>query len=198
MFARMLRIIGNEDGFTLVELIVVSVLSLVVLAAVVNVFASGMDDFQMVDEQTRAVRDSGKNMLYMAKYLRASEGLQGPPGDVNPSDYGVTSRGDYDNDGQAEEVTFVLDTGTQTLSMTWRDHTGSTRTQVYAESVRNAALGTSIFTYFDVNGAVLSNPSQRAARTRSMQIRLIIDADPSRPPNELDTATTITLRNAQG
>jgi len=194
----MLENIKNEDGFTLVELIVVSVLSLVVLAAVVNVFASGMDDFQMVDEQTRAVRDSGKNMLYMAKYLRASEGLEGPPGEVNPADYGVTTRGDYDNDGQAERIRYVLDSDTQQLNMTWIDHTGSSRTQVYAESVRNAVLSVPVFTYYDINGAVLSNPTQRAAKTRSIQIRLVIDADPSRPPNELDTATTITLRNAQG
>lgn len=192
-----LRVLRNEDGFTLVELIVVSVLSLVILAAVTNVFASGMRDYEMVEEQTRAVRDSGKNMLYMAKYLRASEGLMGPLEFGDPGDYAVCTSGDYDEDGQLEHITYVLDTGTRRLNRTYKDNTGATSTQVYAESVQNAYFGRPIFTYYNSAGANLTNPSQRAARTVSMRIRLIIDADTTRPPNELDTATTVSLRNAQ-
>lgn len=197
MFGEATRGLRREDGFTMVELLIVSALTMVVLVAVYNIFVSGLNNYDMVDAQNQAVRDNGKNMLIMAKYLRESEGLYGPSQLGDPGDYGVCTRVDSDGDEKYEYLTFKVDAATKELRMTVKDDTGQTTTLVYGRDVQNAALARPMFTYYDSGGAVITTTSQRAARTASMQIRIVTDADPTQPPSEFDSTTLVTFRNSQ-
>lgn len=197
MVAAQWKNLAGEEGFSLVELIVVTTLTLVVLAAVYNIFISGMDNYKMIDEQNRAVRDTGKNMLLIGRYLRMSEGLDGPLGSGDPGDNAMATRVDLDNDTKYELVTFALDESSMELRATFEEDTGSTATQVYAEFVRNAQEGAPIFTYYDTNGAVITSASQRASKTAAIQIRLMVDVDTEARPPAFDSSTTVTLRNSQ-
>lgn len=194
---RPFQILRTQDGFSLVELIVVASLTLVVLTALYNIFITGMDNYNMIDQQNRAVRDAGKNMSIIARYLRQSEGLRGPLELGDPGDYGVSTRVDLDNDTRYEYVTFQLNAASRQLRVTFKEDDGSTSTQVYAEAVRNMDRGAAIFTYYDVNGNRITNAAERASRTASIQIRLITDVDTAKPPVAFDESTTITLRNTQ-
>ncbi len=197
MLKRLVRATSNEDGFTTMELIVVSVLTLVVLAAIYNIFDTGMDNANLIDRNNRASRDVGKNLEIMSRYVRGTEGLDGPLETGDPSDYALSTRVDFDADGQYEYITFRLDGATKKLLVTYKQHDGSVSTQTYGENVLNQALMLPIFTYLDQNGTELTDPSERAARTASVKIRLIIDDDLSAPPRAFDTETMVMLRNSQ-
>ncbi|RJQ54416.1 MAG: hypothetical protein C4521_06170 [Actinobacteria bacterium] len=197
MRQRVGALLQNEGGFTTVELIVVSVLTVVVLMAVYNILETGMDNAAMIERNNRAVRDVGKNMDIIARYLRGTEGLDGPFGSGDPEDFAVCTKVDLDDNGQYEYLTFQLDHYTNELKMTTQEDDGSTATRVYAENVRNYYYYQPIFTYYDSNGNVLTNPAERAARTAKVKIRLIVDDDPSTPPRPFDAETVVKLRNRQ-
>lgn len=197
MIGRLIVDLKREDGFSLVELLIVSALTVVVLVSVYNIFVSGLNDYEMVEQQNQAVRDGGRNIYVMGKYLRETEELKGPLELGDPGDYGLSTRVDADEDGEYEVLTYALDEASQELRLTYKDNDGSTYTQRYASFVRNKLENTPIFTYYDVNGAVISTPGQRASRTKAIQIQLIIDADTATPPRAVDVKTTVTLRNVQ-
>ncbi len=194
---RLGRLAANEDGFTLVEAIVVSTLTLVVLAALYNVFATGLSNARMIEQNNRATRDVGKNLDVMSRYVRSSEGLDGPLETGDPEDYALSTKVDVDADGQYEYLTFRLDNTTKELEVTTKQHDGSTHTVLYGENVQNQYLMEPIFTYYGRNGNVITNPAERAAKTTSVRIRLVIDDDLTTAPQAFDADTVVTLRNAQ-
>ena len=104
--------IGNERGFTLIELMIASVISIVLLALVANIFKSQRETFVLqnelnrmqvngrsaVDFFSRAVQNSGYNIVRGTRFLAAS-------------DHYLTAVFDEDNDGviqNDEVVTFAL------------------------------------------------------------------------------------------
>lgn len=196
------RVIDNlkrEDGFTVVELLIVSALTVVVLVAVYNIFVSGMNQYEMVSNQNQAVRDAGQNLDIMARYLRETEGIKGPLQSGDPGDYAVSTRVDLGNDGQYDNITFALDEATRELKTTFQYADGTTRTEVYATDVQNEAQSPPepIFRYYNVSSVEITNAASRASRAASMQIRLVIDADTAKLPAAVDVSTLVTLRNSQ-
>jgi prepilin-type N-terminal cleavage/methylation domain-containing protein len=68
---------------------------------------------------------------------------------------------------------------------------------VISHYVENVASGFQdyIFQYFDKDGQLIENPVQRIEQTQLMEISLLIDADPSRPPEYYRLETSVQLRN---
>jgi len=194
--ARITYLARNEEGFTIMELIVVSVLTLIVLAVVYNIFATGMDNANMIDRNNRASRDVSKNLDLISRYIRSSEGLDGPLKSGDPGDYALCVRNDFDADGQFEYLTFSLD-ASGSLQMTEEQHTGATVTKTWGENFQNQNLSRPIFTYLDSAGNELTDTTERAARTRSVRIRLVVDNDLTAPPQAFEAQTLVTLRNPQ-
>jgi hypothetical protein len=70
----------------------------------------------------------------------------------------------------------------------------ATTTSVIARNVRNGEQGIPIFTYYNEDGDVITNMSQ-VSDLRFVSIRLIVNVNPNRLPNEFVIRSSATLRN---
>ncbi|OGG56689.1 hypothetical protein A3D71_03570 [Candidatus Kaiserbacteria bacterium RIFCSPHIGHO2_02_FULL_55_20] len=76
-------------------------------------------------------------------------------------------------------------------------YTGAEATSTVSDNVRNVILGTSLFSYYDKNGTLVSDYA-KIGDVRYISATLLVDVDPVRSPTPLSLRSSAAMRNLIG
>jgi hypothetical protein len=183
----------GDEGFTLTELLVASILGFVMLVAIYLVLETGISNYERLEAQARASRAAGRASEVVARYFREAASLN------HAGDDSVIMRGDFDDDGLSEYVTFTYDDATGDLHVGRYDDAGDVPNEsLLAEGVVNDAEPVFEYYRFDEYGALVpcgSDPVGDRLSADLVVLRFEVDADEN---DELDphvATTQVLLRN---
>ncbi len=77
----------------------------------------------------------------------------------------------------------------------WPPSYGDPETTVISRSVRNEARGEPVFRYYDVDGSLIEDPEARINDIGMVEMNMILNPDPGRPPDDLSLVSAVQLRN---
>ena len=177
--------VSREEGFNLVELLMVCGLMVFVIGAVYLMLEGGYNVYGKTDDQIIAQGEARRNLGRMAKYIRQCKEI------TTAGEYELIFTSDIDDDDVPETVRFYL---TDTNTKINQTVDGADATEL-GRSIRNVASGTPIFTYLDASGGQITDLGYARTASRSIKIKLIVDADPTKVPNAYELETTVQLRN---
>lgn len=198
-----LRVLGDERGMTLTELLVVSVLMVFVLSAIYSIFGTSQSVYETIEGQNAATGDGARAMFQLTKETREMIDIQSSFAggyEATPGDYRLAMRTDIDNDGEFENVMFAIpEDGTHRLIKYVNEPNSLTVVQeVIARDVRNrggASTPTRLFTFYNSASQVITDTTQIPSKSYSVRIELVTDSKPALPPAPLHLVTTIQRRN---
>ncbi|MBU3922911.1 prepilin-type N-terminal cleavage/methylation domain-containing protein [Patescibacteria group bacterium] len=185
-------------GFTLIETIVaITVSSIVFLAVFGFVYyfyrTSGYNLSQMI-----AVNSARKGVEIIVRETReATFSDQGSYLIKNAEDQSFTFYSDIDKDLKIERVRYFLDEYILKKGITESNDNSkyldeNEEIRILSNNIRN--LEEPIFTYYDENNNEVED-LQVVANIRMIQIKLIVNTDPNRPPGEFTLVSNAQLRN---
>lgn len=185
-------------GFTLIETIVaITVSSIVFLAVFGFVYyfyrTSGYNLSQMI-----AVNSARKGVETIVRETReATFSDQGSYLIKNAEDQSFTFYSDIDKDLKIERVRYFLDEYILKKGITESNDNSkyldeNEEIRILSNNIRN--LEEPIFTYYDENNNEVED-LQVVANIRMIQIKLIVNTDPNRPPGEFTLVSNAQLRN---
>ncbi|MHB0975691.1 MAG: PilW family protein [Candidatus Aquicultorales bacterium] len=178
------RLLGDQRGMSAVEMLMTVCIMAVVTLGVYTVFEYGIWQYNYSEGRAAAQQDSRTAVDLISRYVRMTASI------VTPDDETLTIQVDPDDDRAWETVRFYLSGGTLYMELT--DGADVTEREL-ARNVRN----TTLFTYFDVEGAEISNLFDRPTKTKQIEIRLELDDNPNLPLQALSQGTIVELRNLQ-
>jgi type II secretory pathway pseudopilin PulG len=73
-------------------------------------------------------------------------------------------------------------------------YTGTETVSLVADNIKNASSSTNLFTYYDLNGAQMTDLT-KIANLRFVTINIVADIDPNRAPTDTQLRSSATLRN---
>lgn len=189
-------------GFSLPEFVVAMAVGLIALL-VMSAFMVETGRLQtFISEQSEAIATGDAATTELAAALReTTDGDDGSFAIDTASDYHLTFFSDIDSDANTEKVDYQL-TGT-ILYQTLTEPTGTPADYLVANGVTTVSAtgivnetytGNPIFTYYDANNTILSEPIDLASVTL-IKIHLDVNVDPNRVPDTHTIETYAQLRN---
>lgn len=139
----------NDEGFTLVELVIVLGLLLFVISAAWNVYSLAARGSEVSNRQAFEARELGAPLDAFERILSQSQDFVTTEPGSTP--YRVHVRADVDDD-QISEDYIVEATAAGNLVMQSREGTGLYRTGLWSDHNVNVKEGTPLFRYFDSSG----------------------------------------------
>lgn len=193
---------AHPFGFTLVEAVItVSIGTLLVIGIVTFMIETGrLQTF--ISEQSDAIETADEATTVMTKALReTTDGADGSYALVAAEANQLSFYSDIDADANAEEIIYALSdtTITQTIieptsaPAEYVSANGVTKT-VASGIVNGTYTGNAIFTYYDLNNALLAEPITLSEVTL-VKIHLDVNVDPNRVPDTHTIETYVQLRN---
>lgn len=198
-----MQYLTKQRGMTFLEVIVwVSVFTLAMLAVSSSLISFYRSNAYTI-EQGQAVENARRGITSTIREMRelqtASNGAY-PIVSIGQNAFEFYS--DVDSDPYIERVRyevvgtefvrFVLDPTGEPLS-----YNGSEVSSVVSEEVRNIANSIITFTYYDTNGAEVTD-FERVQDVRFVRLDLVVNVNPNRLPNELTLRSSAALRNLTG
>jgi len=187
-------------GMTLVETIMMVALT----AAVLMVLASLIQYFYKTNaftlHQSQAVQSARTSIEHSMRDIReASYGADGSYPVSAAATSSITFFANIDNDSAVEKVRYYLSNTTLYRGITDPNEAASSyagQPEVNTLVVNNIRNGTStpLFTYFDANGTILTDPVN-VALISSVRTSVRTDVDPERAPLIYELSGSATLRN---
>lgn len=179
----------------------VGVFTLVMLAIVTSVqyfYRSNNYTIQQADAVASAQRGIDRTVREIREAAYSSEGAY-PIVSFGPNDFVLYS--DVDSDPFIERIHYYVQStslmrGVVDPSGDPPAYTGSETASTLSTNVRNLDNALPIFTYYDKNGAQITNYAN-ASDVRFVSISLQIDVDPSRSPTPILIRSSAALRNIQ-
>jgi len=198
--AERMRLLKDERGFTLTEILVTTIIMVIILSALYSVFDMSLRVFSYGNNKTEAVETSRVALEKMEREIRQAY-VYNRPSDMHIFDTWTADQIRFGNDldgngsiacpnttGACEKIGYQLN-GT-TLE---RDNsTTATNFQPVAEGVQNLT-----FTYYNSGGAVVS-PGGTELDVDRVQVSLTVSVDQGiADPGTQTLTSTIDLRNRQ-
>lgn len=177
-------LINEERGFTLVELLWASALTLVVLAALYAALSTGLTGSSMLSPRVQATDEGMTSIRLMERYIRQALILSICEKYQLKFSINTGGTGVY----EYEDITFKI-SGTELLFVK------GSYTKVICRNVKNVALNVPLFRYFDNKGNEITDPTLIKSYTTLVRVELVIDDNLSKPPSPLYLRTDINLRN---
>ncbi|MCL4499105.1 MAG: prepilin-type N-terminal cleavage/methylation domain-containing protein [Actinobacteria bacterium] len=174
----------DERGMTLTELMVTTVIMVVVTLGIYSAFEYAIFNYNYLEGRAVVQQEGRTAVDLMSRYVRMSETL------VDGVGNDLTIQADADDDTQWETIRFYV-VGT-TLFMDYTDNAVVT-TRRLVDNVRNV----DVFTYFDSNGAVITDQYERPTKTKRVTMKLVVDDNPNQPLGALTLKTAVEMRNRQ-
>lgn len=191
---------NTKIGLTLVEMLVVTSLSTMVLVGMMSMIALFYKSNSYTLGQAYEVANARRGLELMVRDLREmTYGDDGAYPLVTASPHEVAFYSDIDRDNSVELVRYRLSTTTITKRITNATGTPPTygttpdETRIVSEYVRNISQATSTFLYYDENGASVASTS--ITDIRYIRATVIVNIDPNRDPEEFTLSSSASLRN---
>ena len=185
---------GGEEGFTLVELLVVIGLLSIIGTMVVSSVVTGLRTGRQAQDRVEAIAELQRGAEEVARELRVADPGTGddPFVSFGGTDVLVDVRRDMDADGTPDTVRhrFVVSGGDllhcqQVYTPPGTPCTGTPTGRTVVEDVDTT---TPVFTLLDADGAVVANTGD-AATVRIVLVRQLADS------SDAQVTTSVTLRN---
>lgn len=189
-------------GFTIIETLVVIVVTGIVGVALMSMITNFYKSNAYLLQQSTAIDSAHRGLRVSFENLRqASYGEDGSYPLQTAATSSITFYSDVDNDGTVEKIRLYLLNGslyrgvTDPSSSVPPSYTGQTeRVTTIANYVRNST-STPLFTFYDVDGVLMSSSSIDVSQVASISISVSVDLNPNRAPDILTFKETATLRN---
>ena len=194
---------GKQAGMTLLEAVVYVGLFTVVIVAVTTSVQFFYRSNAYTVAQAAAVTSAERGIDKMTRILRevayASDGAY-PIVSFGPND--LTFYADVDEDPFAEKVHYyiagdLLSQGVIDASGDPPVYTGAEVVSIVSDHVLNTVQGVSVFTYYDKNGAQITDYT-RIAEVRFVTVSVVVDIDQTRTPPAVTLRSAAALRNLVG
>jgi len=192
-----------KKGMTFIEMLVVIAVSTIVMAAVASsiVFFYRTNTYTM--EQALAINSARRGIEIAVKHIReAAYSDEGAYPVISISENEFSFYSDIDNDASVEKVRLFIENGSFKEGITNSAGSPPTYTgqpeeiNILSEDVRNIEEATKIFTYYGSDGSEIVNYANILDVTFA-GIKLIVNINPARLPNQFDLNSSATLRNIQ-
>ena len=187
-------------GFSFAETIVVVSLTVLLFGTITSIIVFFYQTNASVLEQADAITSARKGVEKGMRDIReATYGDDGSYPITNAGTSTITFFSDKDHDNAIERVRYVL-TGTTLYRYTIEPsgnpsvYTAAETTEIISEYIRNRDFNTAIFSYFDSNGNDLG-ATPLPIDISSVSLRLIVNVNPSRAPEEFTLTGSANLRN---
>ncbi len=179
----------KEDGVSLIELVIYSAILFVIIGGAYTIYEGSEAIYSSASSQTDAQRSGRIAMMLMTKDLRMTESF------VQADDYAVDIRADLNDDNVWEDVSYYVDKDSNGNYCLYTKQGGGQAKQV-AYGVKNIDLNQPLFTYYDSSDtAITTDTASRKTKTWKIDINLVIDTTPNRPPGAYTLSSKVTLRN---
>ncbi len=191
----------QQKGMTIVEAVVFVSILVVIIGAIVMSLKYTYQGQRFAFEQADATRSARKGIGQAVRFLReASYADDGAYPIYSMSTSSITFFSDYDNDSKIERIRFFLD-GTNLkrgiVESSGDPPTYATSTEVVSvvsDNVRNNALGTPLFTYYDSTGTLMSDYT-KVADLAYVLVKMVVNIHPERAPDDYELRSSAFLRN---
>lgn len=176
----------KEEGTTLIELLVYLGMLTFILYGVYTMYEASEALYVSASSQAEAQGTGRIAQASVVKHLRMTESF------AEAGDYSVDIRADINDDNLWDKVKYYSVDGRLYRNI----NDGQDR--LIVSGIRNQVLGTPIFIYYDIHGvAMTTDTASRITKTHQIGINLIIDNEPSRPPEAYVLSNKVTLRNSE-
>lgn len=198
------KIIGlaaKENGITLVEVIIATSLTVLLMTAAFGVLDSSIKGYNIQTEQADSQAEAQKAITQLERELRQAERpllyVSSDPGTYEL----IVYKADLNDDGTSEAIMYEYSSLTKTIHRkinTSGDYNFSASPEgVLAQNVVNTSSAPVFEYYNDATGWL--NPNDASTNVidnvRVVRVRLNIDKDLSKAPNMIDLMSNIKLRN---
>ena len=192
---------SRQSGFTLLESLVVLTVFVMIIGAIVVSLRYTYRGQRFAFEQADATRSARTGVERTVEYLReASYADDGAYPIVALATSSMTFYSDYDNDNKIERLRYFLTDTTfyrGVVESAGDPPTYATSSEVVtavSNDVRNNALGTPLFTFYDRVGAQMSDLTDIDALAFVL-VRLVVNLHPERAPEDFELRSSAALRN---
>lgn len=194
---------GEQRGFTLIEALVLLSVFVIIVGAIVSSLRYVYRGQRFAFEQADATRSARTGLERTVRDLReTSYADDGAYPIVSLATSSATFYSDYDNDDKIERIRYFLD-GTDykrgIIESAGDPPTYATSSEVVttvSDNVRNNAIGTPLFTYYDTQGALMSDLTDIDALA-FVVVRIVVNLHPERAPDDFELRSSAALRNIQ-
>ncbi len=188
-------------GFTIIEVITLVTVLVIILVAIVAAVRYTYRGQRFAFEQADATRSARSGIERAVRDMReASYADDGAYPIVSIAATSTTFYSDYDNDGKVERIRYFLDDTdfkrgiTESAGDPPAYATATESVTLVSDNVRNTALGTPIFTYYDTDGALMSDYSA-VGDVGFVVASLVVNLHPERAPEDYELRSSAALRN---
>ncbi len=187
-----------QSGLTFIETLITIFIFTISLGALFGIVINLYKTHDYIFQQSQAIFEARQGIKTMVKEIReARSGDDGSYIIEKADDYEFIFFSDIDDDGKAERVRYFLDGPNLKKGVIkptgWPISYPSENEEIsiIASYVRNQPP---IFHYYDGNGNELPPPA-RLKDTKMMNVYLVINVDPNRPPQDFVLESYVQLRN---
>jgi len=188
-------------GMTIIEAIVMIAVFGMILATIVSALRYAYRGQRFAFEQADATRSARTGMERIVRHLReTSYSDDGAYPIVEMATSSVTFYSDYDNDNKIERLRYFLDDTNLRLGVIESAGdppayaTSTEAVSLVSDNVRNTPLGTSLFTYYDKEGDLMSDYTQ-IDDVAFVSVSIIVNLHPERAPEDFELRSSASLRN---
>ena len=190
----------NHKGITIIETLVAVVILTLTLGAVLAFIFLGYRIQNYTWQQSVAMNEAQKGIETMVQEIRkAQSGDDGSYIIEKAEDFQFVFFSDINRDGKAERVRYFIDGSdfkkgvVRPSGLPVEYNPASEEVLVLSQYVRNLPP---IFRYFDGNSQELSAPA-RLNDTKLMRVRLIVNVNPNRSPQDFVLESDVQIRNVK-
>ena len=188
-------LLRNQNGFTLLELLMVVVITSMMIVAIGTFSVNIINNYQYSEAQVGSSNDILNIMDRMTKVVRGTTKLV-TTGSTSLTFYGYFSPRDSVPDLITYSVSATSLQSSDTVATgTGPNYTYDTSGAVVRTLATNLAVGsTPIFTYYDDLGNLLTGAFS-ASQVKQIGIYVAVNPHPARVPIAISNQTRVTLRN---
>lgn len=191
---------STQKGFTILEAIVLLAIFVLIVTAIVSSLRYVYRGQRFAFEQADATRSARTGIERAVQDLReASYADDGAYPIVSMATSSVSFYSDYDNDNKIERIRYFIE-GTDFKKGIIESagdppaYSSSEVVTTISSDVRNNVIGTPLFTYYDKDGALISNYTD-VDEMAFVTLRLVVNLHPERAPDDFELRSSAALRN---
>ena len=179
-------------GFSLIELMIGVAIGGILIAATSIFFGRGVSLNRLQFQQVLITEDARTQLERVTDELRNARNT--PEGDwlIAAEDYNLALYSNIDDDAEYEAVRYSLEETNLRRGIT--EQGDEERIRTVARSLRNGDLNRPLFAYFDSTGNQIEAASATSDNVYKIQITLLVDTNPDRPPGAAEVITVIIPR----
>ncbi|MEK7601079.1 MAG: hypothetical protein AAB480_00915 [Patescibacteria group bacterium] len=187
-------------GVTFIETLVWIVLFTLVMLAITQSVLYFYRTSNYVIQESTAISSAQRGIDSMVRVIReAAYSDTGAYPIVSMATSSFTFYANTDTDTPVEKVRYYISGTTLYLGVVNPSgdpavYTGAEATTTLSDNIKNISQSVNLFTYYDQNGAQISDFTQ-IANVRFVTLNLVADIDPNRAPTLLTLRSSAALRN---